>query len=104
MNVISELITENSALTKLNEIFPSMRNILVSLQMMHPCESVCKKIDFKRFPVDATISGSKQWSLHLFLQREIGVHWVEANLQDILGVFSLRAIVLAIAKKCSCYR
>ena len=66
VNKISELITGNSILSKLNEIFTLMVNFVVSLPMLCSCGPVCKNLDFKSFPVDAAIAGSKLWSLYLF--------------------------------------
>ena len=84
--------------SQLNEIFPSMNNVGFSFPILVSCGLVYKHLYYKALPADSRTVGSKCCTLHLFQQIDTGVHWFQVSSQESLGVPTLHAIVVSIAK------
>ena len=100
-NRISELISGDSVLSQINEIFSSIIKVEVSLPMTFSCGSSCKHLCCKPFPVDYIIADSKWWTLCLFQQIDLGVYLDQVNSQECLEASIQQMIVVSTTKKCS---
>ena len=98
INRISELITGNSVMFQINEIFSSLNNVGVSFPLLLSCAAIYKHLYCKRFPVLASLTDSKLWTLPLFKQMEVGVCYLQVNLQQSLGVCAHHTIAVSIVK------
>ena len=74
MNKISESSTRDSEFYQIDEKIPSMNNVGAALTMSLSCEATFEFLYCERFRVDATLKGSKWWTLHVFHQMDIGTH------------------------------
>ena len=81
-NLMSELISGVSVLSKTNEHFLLFGMAGISFTMLFSLEETCSRLDCVRLSADGTKSDRKTWMMKSFSESSARVDWVQACLTE----------------------